>query len=416
MKRNKVNEIFRKYANEIKFATVVDDVETDTTYTKQIKPFSPILMDFIEDFSKKILSDPSFKRFPEVISLAFWMRKSHIKKLASQLYERNKTRLVTSRGIALHFAPANVDTIFIYSLFISLLIGNKNIVRVSKNKSEQQLLIVSAINSILNNEKYITLRAYIVILNYPHNDHISAELSSICDIRIIWGGDETVKKISNFPLPPKAIDIKFANKYSFALIGASEVMQSSNEKLKTLAKNFVNDSYWFGQMGCSSPRNVYWIGSKNDIEHAQRTFWREVSNQVDDFPHSLTDADFINKYVSQCDFAATNHIKNSSNSNMLTARIVNGSSNLFGQQTEHCGGGLFFEDSLGSLEELGQIIDRNTQTITYAGVKKESTRSAMSGWSTLPDRVVPFGEALNFDLVWDGYDLLESFGRFVVVK
>jgi len=413
MKQNKLAVTLLELSDQINVMTTLEKTNTDSLV---IKPFESIIISFINEFSKAIFTDKEFKQYPELISLAFWMRESSINKLKLEFFKRNENRLIAPRGLALHFAPANVDAIFIYSLFLSLLVGNQNIVRVSSNKSEQQQLIIRVLNQLLVKDKFRKLQSYITIINYAHSDVITKSLSSVCDVRVIWGGDSTVTKISAAPIPPKTIEIKFANKYSYALFGASIIANWTSDKVEELAKNFINDSYWFGQMGCSSPRNVYWYGKQDDVEIAKYRFWDAVTNQLADFPHQLSDADLVNKYVLQCDIAANSAIENTITPNMLASRIANTSDSLLGVQSEHCGGGLFFEDHLSDLGLLGQVVDRDIQTIVYAGIDKEQLHEAIQQWDVLPDRLVPCGEGLMFNRIWDGYDLLESFARFVTIK
>ena len=103
---------------------------------------------FINDFCNLIMKDIYLKRYPELISLAFWFNRLNIK----QSIENNI--ICVPRGIVFHLAPSNVDSIFIYSWFISLLCGNSNIIRISSKKSEQVDIILSIINSLFSLDKY----------------------------------------------------------------------------------------------------------------------------------------------------------------------------------------------------------------------------------------------------------------------
>ena len=38
----------------------------------------------------------------------------------------------------------------------------------------------------------------IKIIRYSSKDNVTKDLSSICDARLIWGGDETINEIRNF--------------------------------------------------------------------------------------------------------------------------------------------------------------------------------------------------------------------------
>ena len=69
-----------------------------------------------------------------------------------------------------------------------------------------------------------------------------------------------------------------------------------------------------------------------------------------------------------------------------------------------------------SLTELVPLVDRRDQTVTAFGFDRAQLLAfldALRGRGV--DRVVPFGEALRFDAVWDGYDLVQEFSRTVSV-
>ena len=83
-------------------------------------------INFLDEISKSILSNKKSLKFPDLVTFAFWCRKSNLNKI-SGYYKRNK--LVLGRGVILHIAPSNVPMNFCYSLTFGLLSGNSNIVR-----------------------------------------------------------------------------------------------------------------------------------------------------------------------------------------------------------------------------------------------------------------------------------------------
>ena len=111
-------------------------------------------------------------------------------------------------GNVIHITPGNVDTIFLYSLFISLLNGNKNIIKISNRES--QLIKVSLMTYIqLLEEGYQLINDLIHIVKYDNDSEITKELSINCNARVIWGSDQTVNEISSIPLNPRARSINF---------------------------------------------------------------------------------------------------------------------------------------------------------------------------------------------------------------
>jgi hypothetical protein len=385
------------------------------------KPFSLIAVKFVECFSKSILKEGSLKMYPDIVSLGFWMRRSNIKKLESEFEEKqqisNSSVVKVPVGTVVHFAPSNVDTIFIYSLFLSFLLGNKNIVRVSSKPSEQKDILVNLINRILCQPEFSTIKNDICIVNYLHSQEISGYLSQNADLRVIWGGDDAVNEISSMPLLPRANEIKFANKYSIALIDSNSLGDLKSTEFELLIKHFVNDSFWFSQQGCSSPRSVYWLNSVDNLNEIEK-FWEAVAGKAKKlFPDLIVAADVVNKIVAS-NMMVANHegYKILTNTEMLTRVQDPGRGGHNDFKEYHCGSGLFVEEYLSEISDLIGVVGRDTQTISYFGFEVESLKNKLLQYNILPDRVVPLGKSLEFSTVWDGYDLLESMTRSVTFE
>ena len=58
------------------------------------------------------------------------------------------------------------------------------------------------IDEILELPNFIKLKKYISIITYDHEDEINAELSQISDLRIIWGGDDTIRFFKKYLTKP----------------------------------------------------------------------------------------------------------------------------------------------------------------------------------------------------------------------
>ena len=79
------------------------------------------------------------------------------------------------------------------------------------------------------------------------------------------------KKIST---EPHTKDIFFYDRYSICIIQAEFLINISKMQMKTVAKNFFNDTYLVDQAACSSPIIINWIGKK--INMAKKKFWDAV--------------------------------------------------------------------------------------------------------------------------------------------
>ncbi len=396
--------------DNIKYSTIApSDGNVDKVFkSKILKPFDNIAIDFISELSNKILKNNNLKEFPELVSMAFWMRKSHILSLKKEFFNKKKERVWLARGTAFHIAPSNVDTIFIYSWFLSLLVGNKNIIRVSQNNNEQLDILLELINKQSSENKFKQIQDKFLIMTYEHNNQITEFFSKNCDIRVIWGGDNTINQIRSIPIKPTAIELSFADKFSIAIINSKEILNKLDND--ELFKNFYNDSFWFDQQACSSPKLVCWVGNDSDMIKAKKIFWNGVSKVYDEKFDEFSSTRAVDKMVATYSLAIEkDNIFIDKNPLIQTVQLDNHNSIA---RDLHCGAGLFYELKLKNLDELNEFIIKKDQTIGVYGFDKETVVNFVS--DNLPqgiDRIVSIGRMMDFSYVWDGHDLLREFCR-----
>nr|WP_309593535.1 acyl-CoA reductase [Moraxella osloensis] len=381
--------------------------------TKFKIPFQEDILKFIKDFSNSLLKNTQVKQYPDLVSLAFWMRSSNLTKIKSQFEDCQDNIIKVARGLVFHIAPSNVDTIFIYSLFLSLALGNRNIVRLSSKRTDRQQILLNTLNNLIS--KSPTFSDYIMIVNYEHDDAISRYISSFSKVRMIWGGDNTVEKISNIPSNSHCLDIKFSNKYSYAIIDSSSLHNLTESEWESLIKNFINDSYWFGQQACSSPRTVIWLNADKH-ENIINDFWNRVQKSVKSFNHEISDADIVNKLLAEQSLMIelTGIRCNETQTNLVSRLQI---PNLSKESKEHhCGSGLFFEYFANNYIDIVNSFQTNDQTISYYGIDKNKLIEALNLYPNGIDRIVPFGQALSFNYIWDGYNFLNYLTRDITYE
>ena len=118
-----------------------------------LRPFSIFnskVVEFLNELSNFIISDLESKKHTDLITFAFWCRKSNINKISKQYILESSI----GRGTALHITPSNIPMNFAYSFAFGLLSGNYNIVRLPKKKFDQITLLCNIINKICNKKKY----------------------------------------------------------------------------------------------------------------------------------------------------------------------------------------------------------------------------------------------------------------------
>ncbi len=366
---------------------------------------------FIDDFSSTVLRWPDIRNYPEVMALGFWMRRSNISRLQLEFESVYRRSTMTGRGIVFHIAPTNVDTMFVYSLFIALLAGNINVVRISDKDHEAMGVLLEILNSALSRHEDVARR--LLIVRYGHDDDITGFFSSACNVRVIWGGNATVRKIRSIPLAADASELTFSGKFSLAVIDCEAWSREGNKY--DVAKAFCNDVFTFNQQGCASPKLVYWRGC--DAEK-QDDFWTWVAKAVMEMPFQLDGAEAMARFSACCAMAieAEGDIERliSSDKRSFVRMKVNHLSDV--RRDLNLGNGLFYEYESEGMEDLLNWCSRGDQTITSYGIASRDWRDLLT--SQTPRgicRIVRFGKALDFTPIWDGYDVIRSLCREIVI-
>jgi hypothetical protein len=381
--------------------------------TGTLQPFDPLVVEFIDAVSKGILLDDVMCRMAEMAAVAHWMRRGHILELKQAFGAKQGTRIWLARGVALHFAPSNVDSIFLYSWFLSMLVGNANIVRLSQRRGEEIGLLLNKINSVILQGKFRPILVRNLILAYDHQDEVTEALSQSCQLRVIWGGDESVRRLRAIPMNPCGVEVVFASRFSLAVIGSSAILTADEEQLTRVAELFCNDAYWFDQMACSSPRLVAWVGERLQCEEAKKLFWPRVQAEIAKRSLNYPEVVGINKLVTAyvtAGLGMSDAIESNPTGTVSRVHLAPNAAPTF--RNLECGGGLFFEVEVPHLKNLPGLLNERDQTLSYFGFTPEEMRALAS---LLParaiDRIVPIGSALSFGTVWDGMDLLQTFSR-----
>jgi hypothetical protein len=377
------------------------------------KPFTifhPVMIGFLSDLSKALRNDRESVQYPDVATFAFFCRSANLAAL-EKLYVPFKKKCV-GRGVTFHIAPSNVPVNFAYSLAVGLLSGNACIVRLSEKQFPQVDIICKAIQEVLDRKVHAGIRNYLVIVRYAHSDEMNAFFSRLCDTRIIWGGDSTIARIRRAPLPARAFDVTFADRYSMGVIDA-EAYLGVDDKYR-VAVGFFNDTYLFDQNACTSPRLLIWIGSQETVEKAKAVFWKTVEQVLADKGYKNEPITVVDKFSAVCGAAlclADIKVENSRQNTVMRVKL----NRLDSALPDHAlGGGVFYEYTDTGLDALMKIISRKYQTLTYIGFDPKALRDAViENGVTGIDRIVPFGRASDFSLIWDGYDLIRQLSRMV---
>jgi hypothetical protein len=380
--------------------------------------FSDLAVEFCDELSGRIFARPGIREHAEMMALAFWLREANarsiIRKFRATIGENEH---VAPRGVAFHIAPSNVDSIAMYSWILSLLSSNINIIRLSHHVSAQMEMLCTILRDMLHGERWRDISMRTLIITYPRDDEITEFFSRHADVRVIWGGDHTIRSIRSLPTRPCTKDIVFADKVSYAVINSSEYLALDDGEARKLAHDFYNDAYLFDQMACSSPRMVYFAGKEADSERAAALFWDRLNEELSDHGYADSISTAMDKLVLTYQAAAK------AESKILAGPYRHKEPHVIGipfedihRFRETCGGGVFYQCFIRGLDQIAAIAQGNDQTLTYFGFSREDLRNLLGLLNGKGiDRIVPVGQALNFSEIWDGYVLLNELTKRIAI-
>ncbi|NCC02835.1 MAG: hypothetical protein EOM37_02140 [Proteobacteria bacterium] len=373
----------------------------------------PEAIEAMSRLSSQLMNDTRTRPYPELQALGFWLRAKHITQLVADYLPTPIASLRVPRGVVFQIPPHNVDILFAYNALLSFLCGNITLVRLWTDLTQAQSLFLELLNETFSQE----LAARLIFISAPRNDAVTNALSSLCDARMLWGGDETTEKLHTLPLPPTAIETRFVDRFSSALIKAAAYLNASREEQDKVIHAFARDIFSFSQMACTSPRQLFWCGTKEDTERARANFYpRLAAHAKSSFsPLDMGDAtaklnaDFLAQH--DLDLAARQSFED-----CLTVLTLVENACLGAFKDVSFGHGLLFDSHIASTLDIACHSARKDQTLTHWGFSPEEiTALARSLSSHGYVRYIPVGKSLTYDPIWDGQNLFDILTKLIRV-
>lgn len=380
--------------------------------TKPLQPYDDTVVAFLDSWSKRLLSHSESRAFPDVVTFAFWIRKRHVSRYRQDFHETQGDSLRLGRGIIFHIAPSNVPINFAYSLVVGLLAGNANIVKIPSKDFPQVGILCSVLEDMLDDEQWEEIKGMVALVKYERTQKAWTDyFSSFCDVRVIWGGDQTIGDVRRSPIPARSFDICFADRYSLCVINADELAKESD--ISAVARGFYNDTYLFDQNACTAPHFVVWLGNQENKGTAKARFWDALAI-ITTKEYELPAVTAMDKFMVFCREAigdSTVRREPVEDNSIIRMKLEDLPYDLVSVRGV---GGYFNEYDASSLDEIAPIVTRKFQTLSYYGIEKIDLQQFILTHRLVGiDRCVPIGKTLDFDVVWDGWDLIASMSRVV---
>jgi hypothetical protein len=373
--------------------------ELESSRRRVSTSFAAERLQLVTDLSSSILKRRDKVMAPAVIHFAYWTRKGALKQLAEGALGRLPPDCIgRPRGLVFHLPPQNVETVFLYSWVLAYLTGNANITRLPTTLSEDMAELLGLFQAALaerGDDGQLFVR-------YSISERINRAISSASDARLVWGGDAKVATFAALPLRDGGKSIWFGDRRSLAVLNGPAISFLDAPARRMLADNLRNDIFTFDQMACSSPQRLLIVGDQARDEAAILALLGDLSDSALDHGADAGTGHAMRKMVLAMARSGVGEARKVvRHSNALTTLMMESV-----RQTEPVGGGYLEVSYVAKLADIYGHLRENTQTAVHFGFDVEDIKDFARG---LPPfcvtRIAPVGQALDFDFIWDGYDL-----------
>ena len=311
--------------------------------------------------------------------------------------EHYKNRLPC--GTVLLICPKNVDVLSCYAVVFGMITGNYTIIRPSKSKLFQIFteILFSSINELGCHEMVNSLR----FLD-PQNQSELEFWSQKANVRVAWGGNDSIKHYALMPTSVDCRDVFFAHRDSLAIIDCERI-----DNIREVAQKFWKCAYTFEQASCSSPKIVYFLNSNQSVIDQ---FWNEIASIASD-KSGFCPIHMMDKYYHICKYASKHPLRIKMYGNYVYT--IEGTK--FNQDLDvPLGWGTFITFNVNTISECLQWPSQ-LQTIAYYGVNKEDIwNELLKSNNTTITRIVSLNRVLDFNHIVDGTDIIERLTRHIV--
>ncbi|MDN4500898.1 acyl-CoA reductase [Alteromonadaceae bacterium BrNp21-10] len=367
-------------------------------FTDNIAPWSNHLVSEINKLAQYLLTNSKVKATPELVALAFWARKSNIKSIQKTMQNDHLEQPRSVVHKVFHIAPANVDTVFFYSLILSVLAGNQNIVRVSLRSGDITQQLIKLLDTYLKTHQSC-LSQLISIVEYDAEHRSATEaFSQWCDLRVLWGGDKAIQAISH--IRPQTRQIAFPDRFSIAIIQLTEV-----EQIASAVDGLIRDLLPFRQQACSSPKAFYWWQTPNAL---QKVFWQRFGEQLGTNSQQFSMSDQVEQIICGQRLIMQGKVIAKPCQAIAGMRVIQVEKLSAVQFELHSGYGLLCDVQLDTLDTL-PFADK-LQTVSQFGLSQAMLQKLTKYQDNKGfKRLTTLGQALTFESNWDGINLPRAF-------
>jgi len=313
-----------------------------------------------------------------------------------------------SRGLVCHWLAGNVQILGMFALVQSIISKNVNLLKVSSRDDGVFTDLLNEFNGVIyTTESGYTitgddlLKTIAVVYFNHHAEKLGEEMSKQADVRIAWGGRESVEAVAGYPAQYDAETVIFGPKLSYSVIAKEEL--SSPQEAKKLARKVSVDVSVFDQTGCASPHNLYiekgGVVSPEEFVNILGDSMQKTEIQIPKPMMSPEQVSQIHSIRGVYDFKGAVKGSDSMSWTILLDDLDEIDKPVYSR--------VLFVHQVDSIFDSLKYIDENIQTIGIAAPEEKAIAYANEATKRGVMRLPLIGRMLNFEMPWDGIFLFD---------
>ncbi len=427
---NKFDDSNSPQKNKILFHNFFDKhIENIEDYIPELKSLHDIpaivLCKMICKASSYWMNDPKLNTYKQqgLSFLVKWCSEKNLLKLLNESLLGNYTYLdgfqkssinqytqirCNPKGLVSHWVAGNVPLLSMLILVQSIITKNKNIVKLSTQTENTLIHLLEPLNKIKINYLGTTYSGKrilhsLLICSFSRNDINENKLiSQAADVKISWGGGNSMDAIKKLPSKTNCHNILFGPKTSFSIVSQDYLEFNNNHKRYFL--KMARDISSFEQKACSSPHTIFYKGT-----------------QIDDFCSKLSKAlDITLEMIPKVNMEnEQSHILDAIEMGEFTGKVYKNKNNdwviikndnfmlelpVFSR--------VIFVKQTNDLKSIYPLIHEEVQTISLGLIGKEKINIANDLSNLGVIRFPDTGLMTNFDNPWDGKLVISELVKF----
>jgi len=415
----------KRIDHEMELESIVNALNKNSKEFRRM-PIGDIVA-ILDYLGRDLIKDPECQTLDGISYISMWLRRSNLERVLKTEYDdpavldgfipsEGMRIKAQPRGLACHWVANNVTTLGIFSVLLAILSKNSSLVKASLINKDHLLKILAKLDEVRCEKDGRSLSgaviaASVAVVTFEGRDiNSSSKFSQVADIKVVWGGAESVAAISSLPSRSSCELILFGPKYS---LGVMDREFSQQKDLALKLRPFARDVMLFDQMACSSPQVLFVEKGGRDLNEVAAALKEAFQSQRGITIGGMAE-DICAKVINARGRYLLDVDRNVVSSHDLSWTILIDNEDSFPDPVH---GRCLFLRSVDDLDRVSAQITHNVQAVELLFTDEEKMiKFSDKATAVGADRIILSGGAHDFSLPWDGMKVLNRMVRWVTIR